>query len=304
MTQQIARQDARNEIDAGAGVSTQTASSIIQVIERAATNPEVDIDKMERLLDMQERILSRQAEADFNRSMAAMQSEIPSITERGTIEVKGTERSKYATLEDIVDVVRPILQKHGFAISFRVDEAEHSIKVTGVVMHEGGHREETTMRLPYDQSGSKNAVQAMGSSVSYGKRYVLCAMLNITTRGEDDDGESAAPHRRVTPAQAAHLKALLDHADDAIRQSFAADYGDPEQVPERDYLVVKDHLANAIYNSWAWKAKKAESEEALTQVWKSGIEQFHSLGDVEAYNSFRELVTQRGKELKGKGGEG
>ena len=216
-------------------VAQHTAASMIQVIERAAMNPEVDIDKMERLLAMQERIVGRQAEADFNRGMAAMQSEIPSITERGQIEVKGVVRSHYAKLEDIVDVVRPILQKHGFAISFRVDHVEHGIKVTGVVMHHGGHREETSMTLPFDSSGTKNNVQAMGSSVSYGKRYILCALLNITTRGQDDDGNSAAPVKLVAAPQAAYLKSLLEKCPEVTREWFAQQYGDTESVPASKY---------------------------------------------------------------------
>ncbi len=202
MSTQVATQEAQA---IQAAPAHNDASAIIQVIERAAMNPDVDIDKMERLLQMQERVLERQASMDFNASMAAMQTEMPSITERGKIVVKGETRSHYATLEDIVDTARPIMQKHGFAVSFRVRSGESAIEVTGVLMHKSGHREETSMRLPFDQSGSKNGVQAYGSSVSYGKRYVMSALLNITTRGEDDDGNSAAPIKTVTAFQAGQL---------------------------------------------------------------------------------------------------
>ena len=156
---------------------TADSTAIIQVIERAALNPDVDIDKMERLLQMQERVMDRQAMMAYSAAMAAMQTELPSIEERGQ-----TNNGCYATLEDIVDTVRPILQKHGFAVSFRIQTQERGIQVTGVLMHKDGHREETSMLLPADMSGNKNAVQAFGSSTSYGKRYVLCALLNITTR--------------------------------------------------------------------------------------------------------------------------
>jgi hypothetical protein len=156
-----------------AGPSSHLAEStaIIQVIERAALNPDVDIDKMERLLQMQERVMDRQAMMAYSASMAAMQTELPSIEERGQ-----TNNGCYATLEDIVDTLRPIMQKHGFAVSFRIQTKERGIEVTGVLMHKDGHREETSMLLPADISGNKNAVQAFGSSTSYGKRYVLCAL--------------------------------------------------------------------------------------------------------------------------------
>ncbi len=86
--------------------STTDSTAIIQVIERAALNPDVDIDKMERLLQMQERVMDRQAMMAYSAAMAAMQTELPSIEERGQ-----TNNGCYATLEDIVDTVRPILQK-------------------------------------------------------------------------------------------------------------------------------------------------------------------------------------------------
>lgn len=49
----------------------------------------------------------------------------------------------------------------------------------------------TRLRLPPDLSGDKNSIQAVGSSVSYGKRYTACALLNITSRGEDDARSAA-----------------------------------------------------------------------------------------------------------------
>ena len=206
------------------------ATAIIQVIERAAMNPDVDIDKMERLLQMQERVLDRQAAADYSAAMAAMQSDIPSIAERGK-----TNNGRYATLEDIVDTVRPIMQRHGFAVSFRVKTIERGVEVTGVLMHRGGHREETTMLLPADTSGSKNAVQAFGSSVSYGKRYVLCSLLNITTRGEDDDGNASAPVKTVTAFQAGQLAQVVGRCPEKTQEWFAETYGDASQVPKAKF---------------------------------------------------------------------
>lgn len=206
------------------------AAAIIQVIERAAMNPEVDIDKMERLLQMQERVLDRQAAADYSASMAAMQTEIPSIAQRGK-----SHSGNYAKLEDIVDTVRPIMQKHGFAVSFRVNTVERGIEVTGVLMHRSGHREETTMLLPADTSGSKNAVQAFGSSASYGKRYVLCALLNITTRGEDDDGDSSAPTKTVTAFQSGQLAQKLAQCPEKTQAWFAETYGDASRVPKAKF---------------------------------------------------------------------
>lgn len=222
------------------------ATAIIQVIERAAMNPDVDIDKMERLLQMQERVMERQAGMDYNAAMAAMQTEMPSIAERGK-----TNNGKYATLEDIVDTVRPIMQKHGLAVSFRVKTMDRGIEVTGVLMHRGGYREETTMMLPADTSGNKNAVQAFGSSVSYGKRYVLCALLNITTRGEDDDGNSAAPTKTVTAFQAAQIARAVASCPEATQEWFQTNYGDASHVPKAKFDGIMAQLSNIIEKTGA-----------------------------------------------------
>jgi hypothetical protein len=180
-----------------------------QIIERAASNPEVDVNKLEKLLDMQDRILRQRAEVAFNSGFAVMQGEIPTITEHGRIMVAGVERSRYALFEDINEAVKPVLQKHGFAITFKTQTTKDAITITGILMHKDGHRETTDMMLQADVSGSKNGVQSIGSSISYAKRYVLCALLNISTRGEDDDGVRGNNHA-ITENQVMDLTALLE----------------------------------------------------------------------------------------------
>ncbi|MWJ27448.1 single-stranded DNA-binding protein [Halomonas sp. ZH2S] len=218
--------------------ATVDSTAIIQVIERAAMNPDVDIDKMERLLQMQERVLDRQAMMAYSAAMAAMQTELPSIEEHGQ-----GNNGKYATLEDIVDTVRPIMQKHGFAVSFRIQTQERGIEITGVLMHKDGHREETGMLLPADMSGNKNAVQAFGSSTSYGRRYVLCALLNITTRGQDDNGNQAGSIKSVTPFQAGQLQRLISQCPATTQEWFSGKYGAVVQVPQVDFDKLRASLS-------------------------------------------------------------
>ncbi|ANK73763.1 ERF family protein [Ensifer adhaerens] len=192
--------------------SVSESAAIIQVIERAAMNPNVDIDKMERLLQMQERIMERQAKASYMAALAEMQPDLPEIPENG----KGHGNIKYALWEDINELIKPVLGNHGFSLSFRTGQADGKIIVTGVLSHRDGHSEETTMHLPTDTSGSKNAVQAVGSSTSYGKRYTAQALLNLTSRGDDDDGQAAGAKAdndpTVTEAQTKIIQELIEQA--------------------------------------------------------------------------------------------
>lgn len=166
-------------------------ATLLAVISRAASDPNTDVTKMERLMAMYERVEAKRAEAEFAEALADMQPHLPAIAERGKAKVNGDVRYTFALWEDINAAIKPILQQYGFALSFRTDFTD-GIAVTGVLTHRSGHSERTTIKLPTDASGSKNAVQAVASSVSYGKRYTAGALLNLTSHGEDDDAFTAA----------------------------------------------------------------------------------------------------------------
>jgi hypothetical protein len=148
------------------------------------------VEKLERLMAMAERIHDRDAKTAYYAALSQLQDELPEIEERGEIKISENKPGqKYALWEDINKAIKPKLKAHGFALSFRTGIADNKITVTGILSHEAGHAEETTIHLPSDTSGSKNAVQAVGSTISYGKRYGICAMLNIST-GDDNDGSA------------------------------------------------------------------------------------------------------------------
>lgn len=192
-------------------------TAIISMIERAARDPAVDIDKMERLMLMQERAMERSARASYAEALALLQPELPSVARNGRIVVtdkadrnKVIQSTAYARWEDINDAIKPALAKHGFSLSFKVGMAnDGKITVTGILMHREGHQEETTITLPHDSTGSKNAVQAVGSSTSYGKRYTAGMLLNLTSHGEDDDGKGVVQTAAVTEEQIGELVELM-----------------------------------------------------------------------------------------------
>lgn len=190
-----------NELEVNGGM--------LAVIERASRSPEVDVEKMRALLDMQKEIVRYKAEMAFNADFAAMQSDLPVIAKNGEIKVNGTVRSKYTLFEEMNEIVKPILQQHGFAILFKTSSKKGEVTVSGTLMHREGHRETTELTLEADTSGSKNSVQSIGSSLQYAKRYIEASLLNLTTGGEDDDGARAATEF-VSEDQAATLIALIE----------------------------------------------------------------------------------------------
>lgn len=168
------------------------ADAFTSMVERLAANPAVDVTKLEKIVELQERIMRHNAEAAFNAAFAKMRPELPQVAERGKILVKGTLRSTYARLEDIDEVVTPIIAKHGFGMRHRTEwpaDKPGIIRIVGILCHEQGHKEESTFEAPMDKSDYRTDIQSQGSTVSYGRRYTTLDLLNITTRGLDNDGQ-------------------------------------------------------------------------------------------------------------------
>lgn len=180
------------------GEVVSVESSLLEVIAKAARDPAVDMDKMERLLAMQERVQTRGAEIAFSQALSAMQPLLPTIKKNGQIAHGGKIISDFAEWSDINRAISPVLSAHGFSLSFKPSN-DGKPSVTAILRHEGGHKDDCTLELPLDTSGAKNAVQAVGSSLTYGKRYAAVLLLNLTVEGEDDDGASAAP-KTIVPA--------------------------------------------------------------------------------------------------------
>lgn len=192
-------------------------AAILAMIERAARDPAVDMEKMKDLWAMRREMVEHRAKTAYTAAFAAMQPEIPCINEHGEITNKnGDVQSTYAEWEDINDAVKPIIAKYGFALSFRIQTSAAQVTVVGMLKHIGGFSEEAEIILAPDGSGSKNAVQAVGSSISYGQRYTAKALLNITSRvpqDRDNDGRGGAPTAVAIATAAIDLCTTLAELD-------------------------------------------------------------------------------------------
>lgn len=200
-------------------VAQSEASAVFQMIERAARDPSVDIDKLERMMAMQERMRLQEAERQFNAAMGQAQAEMPRVLRDAT---NDHSKSRYARLETISKAITPIITKHGFSLSFGTENspvAGHH-RVTCIVAHEGGFSRKEQADLPADTAGAqgkanKTAIQGFGSTVSYGRRYLTLLIFNVALTNEDDDAQSAGPKAPVereylTEAQADELEDLID----------------------------------------------------------------------------------------------
>jgi len=181
---------------------------IAQAVKDGA-NPE----SLEKLMDLQERWEANNAKKAFNQSLVKAQSEMPTV-----FKGRKGQNSQYASFDDIMRIVRPILDSHGLAVSFGQSETEKTITVICRVLHIDGHSEETPFTLPKDgplisKAGNQvtNLAQAQGSANSYAKRYCLCNALNIVLGDQDDDANALnQPIKTITQEQIKELEKLIE----------------------------------------------------------------------------------------------
>lgn len=165
------------------------ADPMVSMIERIAMDPNSDLAKLEKMLEMKERHDANEAKKAFNASWALASSEMPEIPLNGYNE---HTKKRYALLKDIMRLTRPVLSKFGLALSFATSTTKDEVIVTALLSHEAGHVRENTLPLPRDTGPGRNAVQTVGSSQTYGERYTAQAILGLSLgEEEDDDGRAS-----------------------------------------------------------------------------------------------------------------
>lgn len=178
-------------------------ASLIDLIARAASDPAFDVGKLEKLVSMQERVVARNAEIAFNASMQAAQAAMPRVTRDA---MNDHTKSRYARLETISAAIKPVITDHGFSLSYGTDHSplDNHYGVTCLVAHSAGFSRLYRADIPIDANGAKGvsnktATHAFGSTMSYGRRYLLLMVFDIALTNEDDDGQAAG--RRQNPQQ-------------------------------------------------------------------------------------------------------
>lgn len=163
-----------------------------KVLMDLARDPDIAPEKFAALVELYQDEADKDAEEAFVSAFLKMQGALPVIDERGTIEYRDGRRGTYARNEDIQIAIGPILATCGFSLTFTTDHpSPNAIRVTGLLTHRKGHTRTSSFESPTDTSGGKSSAQGRGSIISYGHRYTTVDLLNLVTRGEDNDG--AAP---------------------------------------------------------------------------------------------------------------
>ena len=212
--------------------------AVLATIERLALDPTVSVEKMDQILQMQERILDRRARMAFAEAIADAKAEMPAILKNKHVGFEAKDKTKADTsywhedFAEIAKTVDPILGKYGLSYRFRtIGEPGKPVTVTCIVAHREGHQEETTLTAPHDASGNKNAIQAIGSAVTYLQRYTLKAALGLAA-SRDDDARSVGAET-ISEEQVNALTALAAKAGRTVQRLC-----DWAKVETLDHLTV------------------------------------------------------------------
>jgi hypothetical protein len=154
-------------------------------------------EQLKQMLDLQMQWEANEARKAFNVDFAGFKSEAVEIIKRKRVhyvsQQKGTTTDyKHAELSDVVEALSPALSKHRFSFRFIPNQSRDWIEVTCELRHALGHCETATLGGPPDNSGNKNAVQAIASTKTMLERQTLKAVCGVAEKGDDDDGRGAA----------------------------------------------------------------------------------------------------------------
>lgn len=178
-------------------------------------------ETLEKLMALHERWEANQGRKAFDEAIAAAKAEIPIIRKNRTVDFtssKGRTHYKHEDLAEIADTVVPVLSKYGLSYRFRTSaEPNQPIMVTCIVTHRQGYYEETTLSGPRDDSGNKNAIQQVGSTLTYLQRMTLKAALGLAA-AEDDDGRKSDDPKSdpISQDQVSKVMALIEETDTDI----------------------------------------------------------------------------------------
>jgi len=239
-----------------------TVSATPADLLRIAVESGADLDRLERLMALQERWEASEAKKAFHVAMSSFKSEPVEIFKRKQVGYTTKDGDfvgyKHAELSDVADAVGPAMAKHDLSYRWDVRQESGQITVTCIVTHVRGHSESVVMSAAPDSSGKKNPIQQVASAISYLQRYTLLSVTGMATKGMDDDGGKADQTADELEAQA---------------------------------------KAQAAVDDWISKVKSSNTEQAVRDTWKIAAPALHPFGK-DAHQAVKSAVESKIADFK------
>lgn len=219
-------------------VKQESGTSPAEMIREAVTGG-ADLEKLEKLLALQERWEANEARKAYHEAMSDFKANPPKIIKNRKVAYDKTKYN-YASLAKVASEINRELSKYGLNASWKTSTNGH-ISVTCRITHIMGHSEETTLTADADKTGSKNSIQAMGSTISYLERYTILALTGLATEEQDDDGISSEP--KISNEQLSTLRDILIELGDESKEGAFAKYLGVEKLADLRAVDYKKAVA-------------------------------------------------------------
>jgi len=226
-------------------IAIQAAKTPLELAIESKASP----SELLQFMELQERWEANEAKKQYNFAVAEFKANAPTV--RKDLDNKQFG-SKYASKGNLLNTVNPVLSKYGLNARFDLDQTD-GIKITCILTHAAGHSESTSFSAPPDKSGSKNPIQEIKSTITYGQIITFEAITGITSGEADinDDGNSYKQAESITEDQCKKIHALVtdndlgsDRLDKLIKSCYRID--DLADLPAAQYKSIISKINTAI----------------------------------------------------------
>jgi len=191
----------------------EVARAISPELISQAVNKGTDLAGLERLWDLQIKYEANEAKKAYTVAMAAFKANPPQINKDKRVKYetsKGTTEYSHASLANVAEKINASLSEHGLSAAWTTKQ-DGAVSVTCKITHALGHSEETMLTAGADTTGSKNSIQAIGSTITYLQRYTLLSLTGLATADQDDDGQGSEEVAYLTEEQLGQIKDYTDN---------------------------------------------------------------------------------------------
>lgn len=225
----------------------------------------IDLQRLDKLMELHERWEANQARKAFEAAMAAAKAEIRPIVKNREVDFtsqKGRTNYEYEDFAAVADGVDEILARHGLNYRHRPKQDGKSLTIICKMAHRDGHFEETELTADKDESGNKNSIQSLGSTATYLQRYTVKLALGLAA-AKDDDGRRAGKGKQElqSPAAPAGYESWVADMNAKTSDGYEA-FKTSWQAANKDFRLYANKYDGMWREEIAEKAKAADAARA------------------------------------------
>jgi len=197
-------------VEVSAEVAVVSSPTSAMALITSAVEKGLDADSISKLYDLHERSCARYEQQRFTEAIGAFQEECPPVPKRGKAEISSAGFSyRYAQLDDIERIVRPVLHKHRLSYTFDSETIDGFLHCTCILRHAEGHTETARFAVPPDKRDNRSISEAQksGAALTYARRQSLTMALGLRI---DDPDTDAAPGELISEHQALDLESIIE----------------------------------------------------------------------------------------------